>query len=631
MDLLTSFFDGSYMPHGHCYLWRPEILWTHVLSDILIAASYFSIPVLLFLIKKKRTDWKFKKVFLLFSLFIFLCGVTHLLSIFTIWHGIYGIHGVAKIATAVVSVLSAVVLFKLIPNILSIPSVEQIETANRLVAEKEIEKSRLQAERESERLFKLSLNAAPVGLLAIGKRGVIRIVNDEINEIFGFQNSELVDMEVSSLFVESNFFSQEVIDRLTSEQGPNFRYISPSIIYAKKKNGDLVPVEVRAHGETYLGEQIIFMSVSDQSYKVQAEEVRSYLSEIVSSCDDAIIGKELDGTVTHWNPAAETLYGYDESEMVGESILKIVPQELHQQVFDFLNELKSGKKIKHIETIRVKKDGSLVNVMLTISPVKDFDGKVIGASVIARDITENINAKKALERQNRALERSNKELESFAFIASHDLKEPLRKIISFGQLIKEEVEAKLEPDTKDYLQYMISATVRMQSLLQSLLTYSRVTSRAKPFENVALNQVIKTVLTDLELKIEETEADIQVVELPEILAEPSQMYQLFQNLISNSLKYRKSDETPRIKIYSEQVNIHQVTVFVEDNGIGFEQKYSEQIFEMFKRLHGRSEYEGTGVGLAICRKIVEHHGGTIMATSSPGEGTVIELHFNMNE
>jgi signal transduction histidine kinase len=236
----------------------------------------------------------------------------------------------------------------------------------------------------------------------------------------------------------------------------------------------------------------------------------------------------------------------------------------------------------------------------------------------------------ARESYIKKLAQSNRELEDFAFIASHDLQEPLRKIQTFGDRVKDKCGDRLGEEGRDYLVRMQNAATRMKALILALLTYSRVTTRPEPFSRVALTPLVQEVVSDLAARIEETGARVEVGELPVIESSPLQMRQLFQNLLSNSLKYR-SEEKPVIRVSANQVDDpagekndpgeRWVKIFVKDNGIGFDEKYLDRIFLPFQRLHGRSQYEGTGMGLAICRKTVERHGGTITAKSAPGKGT----------
>jgi signal transduction histidine kinase len=230
---------------------------------------------------------------------------------------------------------------------------------------------------------------------------------------------------------------------------------------------------------------------------------------------------------------------------------------------------------------------------------------------------------------NTELERSNRELQDFAFVASHDLQEPLRKIQAFGDRLRTVQGPKFDDQGRDYLERMHSAAGRMHTLINDLLTFSRVTTKAQPFERTDLNVIADEVLGDLEVRIHQSGATIERGELPTIDADPLQMRQLFQNVIANSLKFQNGDVPPHIEISAEEVAEVDWSrragpfyrIMFKDNGIGFDEKYLDRIFTPFQRLHGRGEYEGTGIGLAVCRKIVERHGGELTAESTPGEGS----------
>jgi len=235
---------------------------------------------------------------------------------------------------------------------------------------------------------------------------------------------------------------------------------------------------------------------------------------------------------------------------------------------------------------------------------------------------------RALQRYSEELKRSNRELQDFAFVASHDLQEPLRKIRTFGDRLKSRYGDQIG-DGADYIQRMQNAALRMSKLIDDLLTFSRVSTRAKPFLKVDLNLVLAEVLDNLAVPIEETRAVIEKDTLPVVNADPSQMKQLLQNIIGNALKFVPTDRAPHIRIRCEQQE-QRYRLAIEDNGIGFDDQYLEKIFTPFQRLHGRHEYEGTGIGLAICRRIVERHGGEITARSEPGVGTTFELELPFN-
>ncbi|HSF44782.1 MAG TPA: ATP-binding protein, partial [Chitinophagaceae bacterium] len=256
--------------------------------------------------------------------------------------------------------------------------------------------------------------------------------------------------------------------------------------------------------------------------------------------------------------------------------------------------------------------------------------KVIGTT---RDITKLKEYEQELEVKINELNRSNKDLEEFAYIASHDLHEPLRKLSTFGQRLSSSAENELSPANKDYLNRMLKATDNMRNLIDNLLEFSRVTRGAATFVKTDLNQLISEVLSEQELRIEETKAEIKVDPLPQLEVVPSQIKQVFNNLLNNALKFIRPEGKPVIsfccehlspeerKQYKLKQNREYYKISVEDNGIGFDKAYAEKIFQIFQRLHGKSEYSGSGIGLAICRKIADNHKGMIFAESEPGKGS----------
>jgi PAS domain S-box-containing protein len=248
-----------------------------------------------------------------------------------------------------------------------------------------------------------------------------------------------------------------------------------------------------------------------------------------------------------------------------------------------------------------------------VGPIRSGD-QIVGFTMNLMDITD-------LKRTQAQLEQSNRELENFASVASHDLQEPLRKIQTFSERLKATSAAALGPDGRDYLERMHNAATRMRRLIDDMLSFARISSRGQPFSRVALGDIAREVLGDLETVIEHAGASITLGALPELEADPPQMRQLLQNLLSNALKFRRDDVPPVISIQASLLpDGRSCELVVEDNGIGFDEKYVDRIFNVFQRLHGRGKYDGTGIGLAICRKIAERHGGTIHARSAPGAG-----------
>lgn len=360
----------SYTPRQQCMFHEADVIWMHVISDVLITLAFYSIPIALYYFVRRRKDLSYNWMFLLFAGFILFCGTTHLFNVIAIWNPVYRLDGLIKVLTAVISVVTAIALWPLIPRALALPSPTQLRQAN-----------------------------------------------DKLQE----------------------------------------------------------------------------------SYR-------------------------------------------------------------------------------------------------------------------------------SLETLNNKLAVSNRELQDFAFVASHDLQEPLRKVTAFGDMLKAEYGPTLGETGADYLRRMQSAASRMQTLISDLLQLSRVTTKAQPFTLVDLNQVTADVLNDLEVRLRQGGGSVEVGLLPTLEADPLQMRQLLQNLIGNAIKYAREGSPPRVRIYAEpepagDAGDGRIRLCVADNGIGFEEKYVDRIFTVFQRLHERGTYEGTGIGLAICRKIAERHGGTITARSQPGEGS----------
>jgi PAS domain S-box-containing protein len=382
----------------------------------------------------------------------------------------------------------------------------------------------------------------------------------------------------------------------------------------------------------------------NQQLELRNEELRQseerYLRMTNEVEDYAIILLSKDGYIENWNKGAEKIKGYTAEEMIGKHFrLFYTHADQQQGLAEKLIEEASLKGKSTYEGLRVRKDGSTFWAYTVITALHDDKNDIIGFSKVTRDLTQRKLAEdrlkmyaEQLEQKNRELERSNSELSSFSYVASHDLQEPLRKIQAFGNLIQARDVANLSETSKDYFDRMVKAAVRMQNLIDSLLEFSRTTTARKNFEPTDLNELLDEVKKELALPIEEKKAVITSSHLPTVTIIPFQFRQLLSNLISNSLKYSKADITPVIEIQATYVkarDLHEMGALpgkdyfrfsVADNGIGFEQEYGDKIFELFQRLHGRNEYSGSGIGLAICKKIVENHNGFMRAEGVIGKG-----------
>jgi len=357
----------------------------------------------------------------------------------------------------------------------------------------------------------------------------------------------------------------------------------------------------------------------------KAQELQAKLAAIVESSDDGIIGKTLDGVIATWNGGAERIFGYTSAEVVGRQILMLIPPERRGEEADIQARLGRGERIEHFETVRVTKDGRRIAVSLTVSPMKNSAGAVIGASKIVRDITARKKADESLAQQAEELARSNLELERFAYVASHDLQEPMRTIQCFAQLLQRNLGQSLDADARENLGFIIGGAQRMQALINDLLTYSRVGSQGAAFAPADCNEICAKVLQNLQASIQSNQAHVKIEPLPVVIADATQLGQLFQNLLVNAIKFHGT-RPPRVRI-SVQGTPREWIFSVADNGIGIAPEYFNRIFVIFQRLHTIEEYGGTGIGLAICKKIVERHGGRIWVESVVGEGST--FHFSI--
>ena len=378
-----------------------------------------------------------------------------------------------------------------------------------------------------------------------------------------------------------------------------------------------------------------------QARTAEIQKLKGRYEQVLNSAGEGIYGLDANGNTTFVNPAAAQLTGNSLDEMVAKPELEVFqrqavnaagPAEINGLAGSVLTELMFRRK-----------DGTSFPVEYNRTPILE-NGRLVGAVIIFRDITDRKRAEESIARKAAELARSNAELEQFAYVASHDLQEPLRKIQAFGGRLKAKLEGIEMQDGRDYLERMQNAAARMQNLISDLLTFSRVLSSSQPFVQVDLGNVVREVLSDLEVAIEQSKAKIEFDGLPAIEGDPTQLGQLLQNLISNSIKFQPAGQAPVIKIEAQVLprpfscvknptpDDQACELIVKDNGIGFDEQYLDKVFAVFQRLHGRSEYEGTGVGLAVCRRIVDRHGGTITAKSKAGEGAtfIVALPVRQN-
>jgi len=319
------------------------------------------------------------------------------------------------------------------------------------------------------------------------------------------------------------------------------------------------------------------------------------------------------------------ILGYEEDELIGRPSLGFVLAEDRDAVRESaVRMLKAGCSLGYEFRI-VTKQAKIKWVMETVAPVHYQRKRATLGSLV--DVTERKQVEERLKQITAEMQRSNTELEQFAYVISHDLQEPLRMVSSYTQLLAKRYSNKLDSDADEFIAYAVDGAKRMQTLLHGLLDYSRVGTRGKPFGLVNCEHVVEQAVANLKIAIEESGAVVSYDVLPTVMGDEGQLVQLFQNLIGNAIKFRR-EEPPKVHIWARRRN-SVVTFSVNDNGIGINPQHSQSIFEIFRRLHTREEYPGTGMGLAICKKIVERHGGHISVQSQPGQGSTFDFSVDM--
>ena len=343
----------------------------------------------------------------------------------------------------------------------------------------------------------------------------------------------------------------------------------------------------------------------------------------MEACPDAVVMSDLDGTVLFASPQTWVLLGLSASEkLVGKSVFDYVIEGDRQRLAANMSHVTEVGLRRNTEYTALRGDGTTVLAEASSVVIRDSAGQPKALMAVIRDITVRKQAEEALKTAEE-LARSNRDLDQFAAVVSHDLKEPLRTVRGFVQLLQKKYVNQLDAEGDTFVEYIMDGAKRMESLVTALLTYARVTSRSSELVPTNAGAALRQALDNLQASILEAGAEITHAELPTVQADPSQLAQLFQNLLGNSLKFR-SQAPPKIHVGSCREQDYW-RFFVCDNGIGLDSKFQEEIFEIFRRLHTHTQYAGTGIGLSICKKIVERHGGHIWVESEPGQGATFSF------
>lgn len=509
------------------------------------------------------------------------------------------------------------------------------------------------------------LNAS-VDLIAVyDKETRLISMNKQCELVYKVNKEEWIGKTFLEIFPDGKD-SQPYADLLAALQGEKVHNLTFSssvvqkhyenfLLPLKHDDGEVYAVLVMAHDNTAIIDATKDLQQANTELKQVVEQLRRseerYYRMTNEVEDYAIILMSTEGIIENWNRGAEKIKGYRADEIVGKHFsIFYSPEDQKKNLPKKLLETASREGKSAFEGWRVRKNGSKFWGSIVITALHDTDNNILGFSKVTRDLTERKIAEDKLQmyadellQKNKELERSNSELSSFSYVASHDLQEPLRKIQGFGNLIMNSEISKLSDTGKDYFNRMIKAASRMQNLIDSLLEFSRTTTEARNFEDVELNELLEEVKRDMRERIESSGAVIHSQKLPTLSVIPFQFRQLLSNLISNAIKYARKDVKPAINILAKCIpaeemddpraaaSVNYYQFIIRDNGIGFEEEYAEKIFELFQRLHGKNEYVGSGIGLAICKKIVENHSGWIKAESEPGAGSALIFYIPVRE
>lgn len=779
---LDIFSTENFMPHGHCYLWLPHILWTHVISDGLIGVAYFTIPAALLYFARKRPDLGLNNVIHLFIAFILMCGLTHFMSIYTIWNPAYFPHGILKALTAIVSVATAIALWPLLPKLIATPTLSQLEEANTNLLNEVQERKKSEAAltnknrelrrlnetleeavralRVSEERLELAVEGGDVGLWDWDIETNEDWFSEKWLEFLGYAPGEVdyhFDTWQKNLHPEDRDMVFKVLDNHLQKEAPynpEFRM--------RTKGGDYIWVEAfgkarrRKTGSPYRMSGTLRDITERKKIEIELENTRVFQQTLLENVQDGVVACDEEGQLTLFNKAARNFHGIDvddntkspdewaerydlyeadgetplvkeriplfqafQSNVVEKQEMVIAPKGLPRRnliaraspLFSM-----SGDKIGAVATmhdvtahrtqaeeeLRIRKNE--LEVIFNNVPVRIFykddknriirlnetaaqsmgmsvadaegadtydlfpdmakkyhddDLEIINSGEPKLGIVEEYTPKgqdKSWIRTNKVpytdletgkryvfaaamditelkiaqeeLHRSNTALEQFARVASHDLQEPLRKLIIFSEFLKEDLGSDIPEKAQTDVDAIVSSAERMRNLVREILALSRVQISSQPLKAIQPRECIDHALKRIVDEDKGEIAEFTFDDFPDVMAESVLLTQIYQNLITNALKFMPGDRHPKIH-FTSRLEDEYVTLGVQDNGIGISSDYFDKIFQPLERLHSHTVFEGTGIGLAICKRAVEQLGGKIWVESTLDSGSHFQFTLRL--
>ncbi|MFZ0847168.1 MAG: PAS domain S-box protein [Pseudolabrys sp.] len=488
----------------------------------------------------------------------------------------------------------------------------------------------LSGTKESEAKYRGLMEAAPDAMVVVNQGGEIVLLNVQAEKQFGYRRDELLGQKVTNIIPEG-FAERLIADDLRSEKDALAQQIGTGIeLIALRKDKSEFPIEIMLSPLESAEGTLVTAAIRNISVRKEAEKFLAQMEGkyrgLLEAAPDAMVVVNQAGEIVLLNIQAEKQFGYRRNELLGQKVKNIIPEGFAERLVADGLRSKADALAQQIGTgIELhgrRKDGSEFPIELMLSPLASDNGILVTSAI--RDITKRKKAEVHLMQKMDELNRSNEELGQFAYIASHDLQEPLRMVASYTQLLARRYKGKLDSDADEFIAFAVDGASRMQRLIQDLLLYSRVQTKGMELRETSSEDAFERALRNLRGSIQESGAVVTHEALPNVQADEMQLAQLFQNLVGNAIKYQGSG-IPKIHVSAKMNGGNKWMFSVKDNGIGIDAQYFDKIFGMFQRLHKREEFAGTGIGLAICKKIVERHGGNIAVESQPGHGSTFSF------